>query len=289
MGKRTDLALEEKELYEGNAQSKTKLEGVVVRESEQDGVKFTHVEILNEQAAEQLHKPVGNYLTLEFGALLKRRPELFSAVSGQLGSHLAHLMQLGPADTVLVVGLGNLEVTPDAVGPKSLSHLLVTRHLVERYPSEFGRFRATAALQPGVLGTTGLESAEVIRGVLRRCQPDCLIVIDALAACDRKRLCSTIQIADTGIVPGSGVGNSRAALNRETLGVPVFAIGVPTVVELETLLDGRSRPEDAGGDMIVTPSDIDARVRSVAKIIGYGINRALYPDLSGEEIAQFVE
>ena len=185
-------------------------------------------------------------------------------------------------------------MTPDAVGPLAADSILITRHLIDAMPQHFSGFRPVAALRPGVLGTTGVESAEAVRGLVDRLHPSAVIAVDALASRRVGRVCCTVQFSDTGIIPGRGVGNHRSALNRETLGVPVLAVGVPTVVDAATLAADlleesglpepdmemlRSRPEN----LMVTPRDIDQQVRDLGKVIGYGINWALQ-DLEIEEI-----
>ena len=185
-------------------------------------------------------------------------------------------------------------MTPDAVGPLTLEHLLITRHLISAMPRQFSGFRPVAAFRTGVLGTTGVESAEAVRGLVEQVHPSLVIAIDALASRRCQRVCATVQLSNTGIVPGSGVGNHRWALDQKTLGVPVFSIGIPTVVDAATLAAdlleeqgltveesqlrrGRAKP------MMVTPRDIDAQVRDLAKVVGYGINWALQ-DLEIDEI-----
>ncbi len=187
-----------------------------------------------------------------------------------------------------MAGLGNRDITPDAVGPHAVENTMVTRHLVQQLPDQFGSFRQVTAVAAGVLGTTGMETQEMIRGVVEQVRPSGVIAVDALASRALNRVCSTVQITDTGIVPGSGVANSRAALNRETLGIPVIAVGVPTVVDAGTLaadvateagqkdLDSEALAK-FGGSLMGTPRDIDARVADMAKVIGYGINLALHP------------
>ena len=184
----------------------------------------------------------------------------------------------------LVVGLGNRAITPDAIGPKVHEHTLVTRHLVEQIPEHFGAFRPVASLSAGVLGATGMESGELVQAVCRRLKPACVVAVDALASRSLKRLCRTVQLSDTGIAPGSGVGNHRWALDRASLGVPVLAVGVPTVVDASTLaadLLGQEElpPLGEGRDLLVTPKDIDSQVDDLAKVIGYGISLALQPGL----------
>ena len=188
-----------------------------------------------------------------------------------------------------MVGLGNRAITPDALGPKVHDHTLVTRHLVEGCPEHFGGFRPVAALSAGVLGTTGMESGELVQAVCRRLEPACVVAVDALASRSLKRLCRTVQLSDTGIAPGSGVGNHRAALDRASLGVPVLAVGVPTVVDGATLaadLLGTAElpPLGEGRDLLVSPKDIDSQVSDLAKVIGYGIGLALHPGLRVEDL-----
>ena len=188
-----------------------------------------------------------------------------------------------------MVGLGNRAITPDAIGPKVHEYTLVTRHLVEGVPEHFGSFRPVASLAAGVLGTTGVESGEVVRAVCEKLRPACVIAVDALASRSLERLCRTVQLADTGITPGSGVGNHRFALDEKTLGVPVLAVGVPTVVYGATLaadLLGRDDlpPLGRGGELLVTPKDIDSQVADLAKIVGYGISLALQPGMTVEDL-----
>ena len=298
MARRTDLALEEKELWEESAQETTELPGVLAREIQVNGVKTTVIRILDEQGEQALHKPKGRYLTMELTPLLNREAQGFQRTAEAVGGQLRRLLPDKPDATILVVGLGNEAITPDAVGPLVLKHLLITRHLVSQMPDFFGDYCSVAAVAPGVLGTTGLESAEVVRGVAERIKPDCLIVVDALASRSLDRVCTTLQLTDTGITPGSGIHNARDAFCREEFGVPVIAVGVPTVVDVETLVEdyGGSAfsPERlaalcGGQKMIVTPRDIDARIAQVSKLIAYGINLAVQKSLSVEDIAYFVE
>ncbi|MBR4425199.1 MAG: GPR endopeptidase, partial [Oscillospiraceae bacterium] len=185
------------------------------------------------------------------------------------------------------------DITPDAVGPCTLDHVLATRHLKAQLPEDFAAFRPVSALCTGVLGTTGIESGDLVRSVCDALRPDCVIAVDALASRSAARLCRTVQLSDTGIVPGSGVGNARLALDRETLGVRVLSLGFPTVVDAATLtldLAGQAgaslSPEDFGplGGLIVTPRDIDRNVRDMGRLLGYGLNLALHPGLSVEDV-----
>ena len=297
--RRTDLAMEAKTLWEESAEKETRLEGVEARDTEREGYKVTTVRILNERGAAALEKPVGNYVTLLLDGLARREEDAFGRAARALGGELRALLKLPDGASALVVGLGNRAITPDAVGPKAAEHTMVTRHLVERVPEHFGSFRPVAALAAGVLGTTGMESGELVQAVVAKLKPDCVLAVDALASRSLDRVCRTIQIADTGIVPGSGVGNARAALNRETLGVPVIAIGVPTVVDAATLcadvlaeagrddldLDALRR---AGSGVIVTPKEIDSHVADISKVIGFGVNLALQTGLTVQDVEMFL-
>lgn len=294
--RRTDLAIESKELLGGAAEAAGRLEGVRTAEEEREGYPVTRVEILTQAGARAMGKPVGTYTTLDLTTLADRPRGAFPRAARALAAELSLLLRgLGRREPVLVVGLGNRAITPDAVGPIASDHTLVTRHLLEHAPEHFPAFRPVAALAAGVLGTTGVESGELVRALAEKIRPSCILAVDALASRSLKRVCATVQLSDTGIVPGSGVGNHRAALNRETLGVPVVAVGVPTVVDGATLaLDileeaGKADldPEalrGAGGGLMVTPRDIDQRVKDMSKVIGYGINLALQRDLSLEDL-----
>ena len=290
--KRTDLALEARELWQESAERTTKLEGVRAVRRRSEGYSVTEVQVLNEQGARVLDKPVGVYRTVDLTGYWQRKPDFFARAVRTVGGELRSLLPENGA--ALVVGLGNAAMTPDAVGPEVLHHLLITRHLIASLPRQFAGFRPVAAVASGVLGSTGVESAETVRALVRQLKPEVVLAVDALAARRMNRLCCTVQLSDTGIIPGSGVGNHRAALNRRTLGVPVIAIGVPTVVDGATLaadLLEESGTEDVdperlrheSGRFMVTPRDIDQQVRDLGKVIGYGINWALQ-DLEIEEI-----
>ena len=293
--RRTDLALEAKELWTESAEKETKLEGVRARDSLREGYQVTTVDILDEQGASSLGKPVGSYVTVQLDALARREEDAFGRAARAIAAELNGLLKLPEEATCLVVGLGNRAITPDAIGPGVADHTMVTRHLVEQAPEHFGSFRPVAALAAGVLGTTGVESGELVKAVAEKIRPGYIIAVDALASRSMDRVCTTVQLANTGIVPGSGVGNHRAALNRETLGVPVIAVGVPTVVDAGTLaadilaeagqegLDPEALA-GAGEGLMVTPRDIDQRVADLVKVIGYGINLALQPGLTIEDV-----
>ena len=297
--KRTDLAVEARDLWRESAEKTTQLNGVVSRDETDNGYKITTVEIKDDEGVKALGKPVGTYITMEIDKLVRRDDNAFNLGAETLGKYISGLLRLKEGDSVLVVGLGNEAITPDAIGPKTAKNTMVTRHLVEKMPDEFGTMRRVSVLISGVLGTTGIESADFIKAVAENLKPDHVIVIDALASRKLARICRTVQLADTGIVPGSGVGNARNAINRETLGVPVTAIGVPTVVDAATLAADLAEqagvtdlnPEDLsqyGGAMIVTPKEIDNNVNDISKLVGYGINLALHRNLGIEDINMFL-
>ena len=312
---RTDLALEEKERFESD---QVEVQGVVL-EKEYDKereIRVTTVRIETENGAKTMGKPVGTYLTIEAPNLSSPDEGIHREVSEELAKYLIEVMKKIIPESehdkeVLVIGLGNRQATPDALGPYVADNLNVTRHIVK----EYGKYAAleemncvVSAIVPGVMAQTGMETAEIIKGVVRETKPDLLIVIDALAARNSRRLNRTIQIADTGINPGSGVGNYRNAITKETIGVPVIAIGVPTVVDavtivsdtMENLLSALETSESLKGvglvlggyseaekyelikeliapnlnSMFMTPKDIDETVKRLSYTISEGLNLA---------------
>ena len=290
--KRTDLALEAREIWQESAEKTTRLAGVKATKQRQEGYPVTRVDILDGRGEAALGKPQGSYLTIDLTTFWQRKADFFERAVRAVGSQLKTL--LPPEGPALVIGLGNDAMTPDAVGPLAVDSVLVTRHLIAAMPRHFSGFRPVAVFRTGVLGTTGVESAEAVRGLVAQVEPSLVIAVDDLASRRVGRVCTTVQLSDTGIIPGSGVGNHRSALNQETLGVPVFAIGVPTVVDSATLaadLLEESGIRDYDGEalqksrqnLMVTPRDIDKQVRDLSKVVGYGINWALQ-DLEIEEI-----
>lgn len=286
--RRTDLALEEWQARRGAGA----LPGVESHGAEREGCPVTVVNVLSPEGERALGKPVGSYVTVELSHLKRREEDAFGRAVRALSGEIGAFSVVRKAGSVLVLGLGNRSMTPDAVGPLAVEHTLVTRHLVRRLPERFGALRPVAAVAAGVLGTTGVESGELTRALCQKLRPDLVIAVDALAARSLSRVCSTVQLADTGIVPGSGVGNARAALNRESLGVPVLAVGAPTVVDGATLAAdllaeaGREVPEPeslGGGGVFVTPRDVDERVADLGKVIGYALTLALQPGMTLEE------
>lgn len=303
---RTDLAMESFENADSGA-----VPGVRVSRWENGGVDITEVFIDENEAARLLDKPRGSYLTLETPRLRQRDPDARLAVSGLLAEEIARLL---PEDDgrapAMVVGLGNRFITPDSLGPGVVDRTLATRHLMNEYRSS--NLRSVCAVAPGVLGVTGIESMEVVESLAKAVRPRVILCVDSLAARDSRRIGTTIQLTDTGIQPGAGVGNHRRPLTRETVGAPVISVGMPTVVYAATLArdafgwlsaqDGDPEPhEDALndmektllssdiGEMIVTPREIDAIVQDAAGIIAAGINRALQPGLSDAEISAMMD
>ena len=283
---RTDLAAEAHQLWQQSTGQTTALPGVKAEDSETEGFAVHTVDILDKEGSAALGKPVGRYVTLELDGLLRREEDSFTRAVTAIAHLLAPMVP--SQGEALVVGLGNRAITPDLVGPLSVERTLVTRHLVEQLPDHFGHFRPVAALTPGVLASTGVESGTLVQAAVRELRPTCVIAVDALASRSAQRLCRTVQLADAGIVPGSGVGNHRMALDRETLGVEVIAVGVPTVVEASTLImDLLGREDDEGlpgGDLFVTPREVDSRVADLSRVIGYGVSMALNPGLTVEDL-----
>ena len=282
-GARTDLAVEALELGQG-AEPMVSLFGVRHRELKRCGIPINEVEILDDTAAQQLGKPVGHYLTLTLGELPRRTGDTFERAVQAVTETLMGLLPVGDTLPALVIGLGNRDITPDAIGPIAMDHTLATRHLVGQASEYFSQWRPVAAVRTGVVGSTGVESAELIRALTREIKPAFVIAVDALAARSAARLGKTIQIADTGIIPGSGVGNARAALNQETLGVPVIAMGVPTVVDAGTLVSELAGQEVTGQEtleqMMVTPREIDSLAADLGRVVGYAISLALQKGLA---------
>ena len=285
----TDLAREARDLWQKSAGEVP--EGVTARREERQGFVFEAVEIRTADAAEKLGMPVGRYVTMELDALFRREEDAFTRAAEALAGELRRQLGLRAGESVTVVCLGNRDVTPDAVGPLTADSLLVTRHLRQTMPEVFGGFRPVSVLRTGVLGTTGVESAQLTAAVVGSIAPNRIVAVDALAARETGRLCRTVQITDAGIVPGSGVGNARQALTRDTLGIPVVSVGVPTVVDARMLCADLTGTEPAGlspGELFVTPRDIDSRVRDVSRLTAYGVNLALHDGLSVGDIDMYL-
>jgi len=278
---RTDLALEARESFEGDD---VEIRGVSIDETydEERDIRVTKVCIETENGAKAMGKPVGTYITLEAPNLSEPDEGYHREVSEKLAEYLKELFDTEAEKSVLVVGLGNRDVTPDALGPKTVGNLMITRHVVKEYGKvALGKEKVNlvSGIVPGVMAQTGMESFEIIKGIIEETKPDLVVAIDALAARSSKRLNRTIQISDAGIHPGSGVGNHRNSLTKESLGIPIVAIGVPTVVDAATIV------YDATGDrnaispnlngMFVTPKDIDETVKRLSFTISEALNIAL--------------
>lgn len=281
---RTDLALEAREL----ASAEGGLPGVDLEESLRAGLPCQKVSVKTQAGSEALGKPIGNYYTLNISSLLRRESGGFPAAVEALASVLRELLRPTAERCSLVAALGNRDITPDNIGPLAAESILVTRHLKQYAAEDFKMLSSVALVTPGVMARSGIESADYIGWVCRELNPAQVIAIDALAAKDLDRLCRTIQITDTGITPGSGVGNARSAINAETLGLPVIAIGVPTVVDISSLLPQSKADSGRAKEMIVTPRDIDAQVECAARLVGYGLNCALHDGLKIEDIDMLV-
>lgn len=304
-----DLALEAREIVQGKTGQE--IPGVRVDRETYNNTSVTIVVIEEKSAEAIMGKPVGTYITIEAPAISGRDPQAHHEIGLVVARMLTRVFNLPVPSNVLIVGLGNWNATPDALGPKVVSQTMVTRHIFNYAPQELQPgMRAVSAFAPGVLGLTGIETAEIIKGVVDRIKPDLVIAIDALAAKNVSRIGTTIQIADTGVNPGSGVGNLRMGINMQSLGVPVVAIGVPTVVHgaviaqdtieqfMEQLknnptlnkLYGMLNPnmagevvqkvlEPFGGRLMVTPKEIDDLIQRASKIVAGGITQALHPNL----------
>ena len=291
---RTDLALETKEKFE---EDNVEIRGVIIEEdyNEEKDIRTTTVKIETENGAKAMGRPQGVYITLEAPNMSVPDEDYHREISKELAKHIRKLVPVEKELTALVVGLGNRDVTPDALGPDVVSNLRITRHVIQEYGVQsMGKEYANriSGLVPGVMAQTGMETLEIIRGVVDETKPDVVFAVDALAARSTKRLNRTIQITDTGINPGSGVGNHRNGLSEETLGVKVIGIGVPTVVDAATivqdsmahLLDTLEESEKKEfleemispslHSMFVTPKDVDETVKRLSYTISEGLNMA---------------
>ncbi len=312
----TDLAIEAAAL---NMDESGKIDGAEITSWQEKGIDVNKVVIKTQKAVEKIGKPIGTYITLDAGILRKNDEKSYEDTVELLTEQLKSILKLDKKTSVLVVGLGNRNVTPDALGPKVVDCLMVTRHLIENLPEVLNKdVRAVSAVAPGVLGLTGIETWEIIKGITDKVKPDLIIAIDALASRKIDRISTTIQLADTGIVPGSGIGNKRMGITEQTLGIPVIAIGVPTVVDaatvandtIELLNDAINKYADKDsplksranvlsfsnryalikevlypfvGELIVTPKEVDSIIDDISEIIARSLNNALL----GKEVFNF--
>ncbi len=276
---RTDLASELHSRLGGK-----EIDGVTCIETQTDGFNITEVDITCDNASHVLCKPIGKYLTLELDSFLNRRENSFNIAANLIAELLKHFPAVQNSHSFLIACIGNPLVTPDSIGPTTADSILVTRHLKQSMPTDFGAFSSVSLIRTGVLGTSGVESAAQIKAIVSEVSPDCVIAVDALASGDLRRLCRNVQICDSGISPGSGVGNDRAALNEAYLGIPVIAVGVPTVIDASAFTD-----DEAAAGLFVTPRNIDEEVRSISKLTAYGINLALHNGITISDIEMLIE
>lgn len=308
LGLRVDLALEAHALLRGA--TRQEIPGVKEEKEQFDFATVTTIDIFSSAGEKAMGRPQGVYITIEAPHLSRPLPEKHDSLIELLAAKIRLLCQrlgLLPQADVLIVGLGNWQATPDSLGPRVVEQCLVTRQLHRYAPQAIPpSLRSVSAVAPGVLGLTGIETLEIVKGVVEHVHPGLVIAVDALAAQEVKRLGTTIQLTDTGLNPGSGIGQTRGGLNQYTLGPPVLAIGVPTVVQAPVLAyelfarlpwPGPKPPQEAltetvqtllapfGGELTVTPKEIDALIDHVSATVATGLNRALYPELTPEEIA----
>lgn len=283
---RTDLAVEAHELSKREAKEATEIDGVISRVEDNGRITVTRVEITNENGERALGKAQGNYVTID-APDLKYSVEIYEKVCGMIADEIRKMADMEKGAVTLVAGLGNRDITPDALGTSVVSKLLITRHLKSSMSHIFGDgLGDVCAIAPGVSGTTGIETADIIKSVCERVCPELIIAVDALAAADIERISNTIQISDTGIQPGAGVGNNRDGLNEKTTGVKVIAIGVPTVIDASTISKNEIPKELA--PLMVTTKDIDLVIERCAKTVANGINLALHEGMTLREIESLV-
>lgn len=278
MNCRTDIALERQEMLEESAQK-----GIKVKRWEKEKAKVIEIEVINELGAESINKPIGRYITVEVPEF-SHESELLDGRLTALTEAIKNLIPIN-AEKILVVGLGNENITPDALGPLCARQIFSTRHIKGEFIKDLGikNMKSVASVSTGVLGQTGIESAEYIKGIVNLINPDAVIVIDALASRRLARLGKTVQLTDTGITPGSGVGNYRKTIDKSTLGIPVISIGVPTVVDGNTivndLIGNKNNIDISAENMMVTPREIDTIITRAARLLSLSINCALQPDM----------
>lgn len=321
---RLDLALEAQEL--ASNQFGRSIPGVEIETEKDKGIMISRISILSKEGMDALGKMPGRYVTIEVPGLRRKDTELQDRVAMRFAKEFEsflHNIGIQEDDKALIIGLGNANVTPDSLGPLVVDNVMVTRHFFEMMPEQTSNgYRPVSAVAPGVLGTTGIETGEIVQGIVEKSKPDFVIAVDALASRALERLNTTIQIADTGISPGSGIGNKRMGLTLETLGVPVIAIGVPTVVYASTIvhnsfelvmnhfkqktnntqyifgvldkMNAQERLEmvkevlnPLGQDLLVTPKEIDEFIEDIANVLAIGLNAGLHEDIKPENVAAY--
>lgn len=319
---RTDLAVENRELYKQARDQDSG--GINVEKEEKNSYIVTRIKVLNEEGSVNLHKPIGTYITIDVPGLNKSDEDLKDEISQVVAKEIKRLAQTKEDSKILIVGLGNWNITPDSLGPKVVERVLVTRQFFVNYKKEIDETVANvAALSPGVMGITGIETGEIVKGVVEKVKPDLVIAVDALASRKMDRISTTIQISDTGINPGAGVGNNRMEFNEKTMGVPVIAIGIPTVVDaativndtLDLIIDSLKTEAKSGSEfynllsqisseekytliqevlnpymknVVVTPTDIDALVDDLSIIVANGLNMALHPGIDLKDVNRYI-
>jgi spore protease len=324
---RTDMA-DESRVVGAVAKTRTRgsslVEGIIIENDGDSDVAITRVHVDTPEGEQKVGKPIGSYITMDIPKVNEKSRDLYEKACRMLARELESLIHLNKNDTVLVVGLGNWNVTADALGPKVAQSVLVTRHIYEYLPKEVDETeRPVCAISPGVLGITGIETGHIIKGIVDNVKPSLVIAIDALASRSMSRVNTSVQLANTGIAPGSGVGNKRMALNKESLGVPVLAIGIPTVVDAATMasdvldlvmdnmmeqagqgsefykmLTGIDRDEKYrmiiellepySGNLVVTPKDTDDTIDYLSKLVANGINMALHENIGPDDVDRFI-
>lgn len=318
----TDLAVENREIYRED--SKREVEGVSVDIKEEQNYTVTVVDVLDDHGSKIIQKPIGKYITIDVPNLDKTDEDLKDEISIVLSKELKSITENYKRDKVLIIGLGNWNISSDSLGPKVIDRVLVTRQFFISYNKESDESMANvAAMSPGVMGITGIETGDIVKGIVDKIRPDLVIAVDALSSRKMSRISTTIQISDSGINPGSGIGNNRRALSEETLGVPVIAIGIPTVVNAATLasdtidliIDSLKKEADVGkefyelleklsneekytlieevlnpfmGNVVVTPKDIDVIIDDLSIIIANGLNIALHPGIDLKDVNRYI-
>lgn len=322
MSIRTDLAVEAKEIYE--MENNRELPGVSITKKNIGRIEISKVQVETKEGEELIGKPIGTYITIDVPKNMHYDAEIMKKTTKVIGIELAKLIKIEKSMTALIVGLGNWNVTPDALGPKVIDKIMITRHLKQLMPDSIDEnIRPVCAIAPGVLGLTGMETSEIVKGIVDKIKPNLIICIDALASRKLERVNKTIQIGTSGISPGAGVGNRRMEISEKTLGVPVIAVGVPTVVHAATMandtidmvLDEMIEASEKGkdfynmlksidknekeqlikevlnpylGELVVTPTEVDDVIEELSEVISKGINLALQPELTIEEINQYL-
>lgn len=319
---RTDLAVENRELYKQVSNQDAR--GVDIEKEEKGSYTVTRIKVLNNEGSESLHKPIGTYITIDVPGLNKSDEDLKDEISQVVAKEIKGLGKNKEDSKILIVGLGNWNITPDALGPKVVERVLVTRQFFVNYNKEIDETVANvAALSPGVMGITGIETGEIIKGVVEKVKPDLVIAVDALASRKMDRVSTTIQISDTGINPGAGVGNNRMEFNEKTMGVPVIAIGIPTVVDaativndtLDLIIESLKTEAKVGSEfynllsqvssdekysliqevlnpymknVVVTTTDIDTLIDDLSIIVANGLNMALHPGIDLKDVNRYI-